>query len=94
MGALRRVKEGVGEIKRMYIKPEYRGRGLGKKMLELLLREGKRCSFSKIYLETGSFMTTAQRLYRAAGFHSREVYPETEMPPQIRHAYLFMEKVL
>jgi len=53
MGALRKLTEGVGEVKRMYIKPEYRGKGLGKKMLELLLGEAKGHGFSTIYLETG-----------------------------------------
>jgi ribosomal protein S18 acetylase RimI-like enzyme len=94
MGALRKLKEGIGEIKRMYIKPEYQGKGLGKKMLQLLLRRGKEDGFSAIYLETGSFMTTAQHLYRSAGFHNRGEYPETEVPPQLRHVWLFMEKRL
>jgi len=92
MGALRKLKEGIGEIKRMYIKPEYQGRGLGKKMLQLLLSRGKEYGFSAIYLETGSFMATAQHLYRSAGFYNREEYPETEVPPQLRHVWLFMEK--
>jgi len=33
MGALRKMKGGIGEIKRMYIKPEYQGKGFGKKMV-------------------------------------------------------------
>jgi ribosomal protein S18 acetylase RimI-like enzyme len=94
MGALRKLKEGIGEIKRMYIKPEYRGKGLGKRMLQLLLGKGNEYGFSAIYLETGCFMTTAQHLYRSAGFHDREVYPGTEVPPQLRHVWLFMEKGL
>lgn len=92
MGALRKLKEGIGEIKRMYIKPEYRRKGLGRKMLHLLLSEGKGFGFSAIYLETGAFMTTAQHLYRSMGFYDREEYPETEVPPQLRQFWLFMEK--
>lgn len=94
MGALRKLKEGIGEIKRMYIKPEYQGKGLGKKMLQLLLNRSMEYGFSAIYLETGSFMTTAQHLYRSAGFYNREEYPETEVPQQLRHVWLFMEKRL
>jgi ribosomal protein S18 acetylase RimI-like enzyme len=78
----------------MYIKREYQGQGLGKKMLQLLLAKGKEHSFSAIYLETGSFMTTARHLYRSAGFHNREVYPEIEVPPELRHVWLFMKKRL
>lgn len=94
MGALRKLKGNIGEIKRMYIKPKHQGKGLGKKMLQLLLDKGKEHGFSAICLETGSFMTTAQHLYRSAGFYNREVYPETEVPPQLRHVWLFMEKRL
>ena len=36
MGALRKIKKGIGEIKRMYIQPNYRGNGYGKEILELL----------------------------------------------------------
>ena len=92
MGAIRKLKEGIGEIKRMYIKPEYRGKGLGREMLQLLLSKGKEYGFSEIYLETGAFMKTAQGLYRSMGFHDREEYPETEVPPQLRHFWMFMEK--
>ena len=92
MGALRTLKEGTGEIKRMYIKPEYRGKGLGREMLQLLLNKGKEYGFSEIYLETGAFMTTAQGLYRSMGFQDREEYPETEVPPQLRRFWMFMEK--
>ena len=34
MGVLRELEEGIGEIKRMYIRPEYQGRGFGKEMLD------------------------------------------------------------
>ena len=94
MGALRKLKVGIGEIKRMYVKPEYQGKGLGKKMLQLLLSKGKEFGFSAIYLETGAFMSTAQHLYRSMGFCDREEYPETEVPLQLRHVWLFMEKRL
>ena len=94
MGAIHKLKQETGEIKRMYIKPEYRGKGLGKEMLQQLLDKGKEFGFSAVYLETGAFMTTAQHLYRSMGFYDREEYPETEVPPQLRHVWLFMEKRL
>ena len=59
MGALRTLKMGIGEIKRMYIKPRYRGNGYGKKVLELLLEKGKEFGFSSIRLDTGEFMSAA-----------------------------------
>ena len=94
MGALHKLREGIGEIKRMYIKPKYQGIGLGKRMLELLLSKAQEFGFSAIYLETGKFMKAAQHLYRSAGFHNREQYPDVEVPPQLQHYWLFMEKKL
>jgi ribosomal protein S18 acetylase RimI-like enzyme len=92
MGALRKLKEGSGEIKRMYIRSEYRGKGLGREMLQFLLNKCKEYGFSEIHLETGAFMKTAQGLYRSMGFHERKAYPETEVPPQLQHFWIFMEK--
>ena len=41
MGALKKLDEGVAEVKRMYIRPEYRGRGYGKEMLDRLIEKSK-----------------------------------------------------
>jgi len=94
MGALRKLKKGVGEIKRMYIKPKYRGNGYGKEMLELLLKKGQEFGFSSIRLDTGKFMAAAQRVYRLAGFQEREGYPESEVPNFLLPHWLFMEKFI
>ncbi|NVM45809.1 MAG: GNAT family N-acetyltransferase [Candidatus Lokiarchaeota archaeon] len=92
MGALRTLKKSIGEIKRMYIKPNYRGNGYGKKILELLLEKGKEFGFSSIRLDTGEFMTAAHRVYRLAGFQERERYLESEVPTFFLSHWLFMEK--
>ncbi len=94
MGALRTLKKDVGEIKRMYIKPEYRKKGYGKAMLNQLLKKGKEFGFSTVRLDTGKFMVAAQYVYRSAGFREREIYPETEAPPQFQPFWLYMEKSL
>jgi len=92
MGALRKIKMNVGEVKRMYIRPEYRGQGLGKVLLQQILRKAKEFRFSTIRLETGKFMTTAQYIYHEAGFREIDEYPEMETPPPLRTYWLFMEK--
>jgi len=94
MGALRRVRENVGEIKRMYIRPAYRGRGYGKALLHQLLRKAKEYGYHSIYLDSGRFMTAAHGLYRSFGFVERGEYPETEVPQPIRSHWIFMEKTL
>ncbi|MFX0081641.1 MAG: GNAT family N-acetyltransferase [Candidatus Hodarchaeota archaeon] len=94
MGALRKIKTNIGEIKRMYIRPEYRGKGLGKALLQKLLRKAKEFQFSIIRLETGKFMTTAQYIYHKVGFREIDEYPEIETPPPLRPYWLFMEKMI
>ncbi|GAH09307.1 unnamed protein product [marine sediment metagenome] len=78
----------------MYIRPNYRGNGYGKKILELLLKKGEEFGFSSIRLDTGEFMTAAHRVYRSAGFQECERYLESEVPEFFLPHWLFMEKFL
>jgi ribosomal protein S18 acetylase RimI-like enzyme len=93
MGALRKLSDGVGEIKRMYIRPAYRGRGYGKQLLEQLLSAGRRFGCSTFLLDTPKFATAAQHIYRSAGFQERNEYPESEIPATFTPYWLFMEKI-
>ena len=92
MGAIRKVSDEIGEIKRMYIRPLYRGRGYGKQMLNKLLEMGREFGFSSFLLETSKFMTIAHHLYKSAGFIEREEYPESETPKMLRSYQIYMEK--
>ena len=94
MGALRKLNKNIGEIKRMYIKPKYRGKGFGKEMLGLLLKKGQEFGFSSILLDTGKFMVAAQQVYRLAEFQEREQYLESEVPTYFLPYWLFMEKFI
>ena len=92
MGAIRKLSDEIGEIKRMYISPLYRGRGYGKQMLNKLLEVGREFGCSSFLLETSKFMTVAQHIYKSAGFIEREEYPESETPKIFRSYQIFMEK--
>jgi len=91
MGALRKLSDETGEIKRMYIRPTYRGRGYGKQMLNKLLGAGRKFGCSTFVLDTAKFMTAAQHIYKSAGFKERKEYPESEIPAAFRPYWLFME---
>ena len=93
MGALRKLGDEIREIKRMYIRPLYRGRGHGKQMLNKLLEAGREFECSSFLLDTAKFMTAALHIYRSAGFKEREEYPESEIPATFLPYWLFMEKV-
>ena len=60
--------EGSAEIKRMYVLPSMRGRGLARAMLDFLEAEAERRGFSRAILETGRIMAEALGLYRSRGW--------------------------
>jgi len=94
MGAVKPLEEGVGEIKRMYIRPKYRGKGFGKAMLQRLIQKAKTLGYTTLRLETGDYSTTAHHIYRSAGVKDIEEYTHLETPEWYRHNCLFMETTL
>jgi len=60
------------ELRKMYFLPEARGKGLGRKLLELCLNEARQLGYKKCYLETVARMNKANRLYQKAGFELLE----------------------
>ena len=74
--SLRKIREDCGEIKRMYIKPEFRGKKLGNLMIEKVINISEENGFSKLFLDTGLFMSSAVSLYKKFGFKETDSYPE------------------
>jgi len=60
----------VCELQKMYFAPEIRGTGYAEKIIEKCLEFAKTQGFEICYLETLSFMTTAQKLYKRIGFEN------------------------
>jgi putative acetyltransferase len=60
--------ENVCELQRMFLLPEARGKGLGKKLINLCITKAREMNYDKIYLESLSNMNDAIRLYTASGF--------------------------
>lgn len=92
MGALKKLDDEVGEIKRMYNRPHTRGRGYGRMMLNRLLEDGRKMGCSSFLLDSPRFSNAAHNLYRSVGFKEREAYPESEVPEMFRPFWIFMEK--
>jgi GNAT superfamily N-acetyltransferase len=88
-GGLRPLGPGVAEIKRMYVRPEARGRGLGRKLLDALLAAARQADYQEVRLDTDGLMPTARQLYRAAGFQRCDPYPESEIPMALHDRWLF-----
>jgi putative acetyltransferase len=66
--ALRDLGDGALELKRMYLRPDQRGRGLGKQLLALALEWARGYGARSVRLDTSEHMIAAQRLYEAHGF--------------------------
>lgn len=94
MGGLRRVKDGVAEAKRIYVRPAFRGKRLGERILRRVLEDATSFGFHTIVLDSAPFMQSAQRMYERHGFVDRPLYPEVEAPKEFHRLIRFMEKTL
>ena len=94
MGGLRRIRPGVGELKRIYVSPATRGGGFGAAILARLIADARAFGYPELVLETGPFMTSAHRLYEAEGFVDTAPFPEAEVPEPLHHGWRFMRRAI
>jgi GNAT superfamily N-acetyltransferase len=73
-GGLRRLLDGVAEIKRMYVRPGARSRGVAAQLLAALEAEAVTLGYRSVRLDTGPKQVHALRLYRGSGFVEIEPY--------------------
>ena len=75
-GALRRRDPTTVEVKRMYVEPEMRGRGVARQILDHLESTARSMGAERLVLETGTHQEEAIGLYHSAGFKAIECFDE------------------
>jgi GNAT superfamily N-acetyltransferase len=67
-GGVRHLTDGVAEIKRMFVRPAFRSRGVARALLAALEEEARRLGYSATRLDTGPKQVHGLALYRSAGY--------------------------
>ena len=71
--ALRKLNHGICEMKRLYVKPQFRGLGIGRTLTEAIIGEAKQIGYALMRLDTVPSMEKARALYVSLGF--KEISP-------------------
>ena len=87
-GALKRLDSSTAELKRIYVRPEARGRGVARALLAGLERAARDAGYSRVRLDTGDRLPGAPALFRSCGY--REIADYNANP----FASLWFEKEL
>lgn len=78
----------IVELKRMFVLPEYQGKGYGRLLLEYAITYSREQNYHKMCLDTRKQFSVAQHLYRSVGFQEIDRYNDNE------HAELYFELIL
>jgi len=67
------------ELKRLYVRPAFRGRGLGTQLVQQIIRDAREIGYKRLLLDTFPFLHSARRIYRRLGFYDIGSYNDSPM---------------
>ena len=76
---LRKIDDKNCEMKRMYVRPEFRGKHIGDAMAKLVIADAKKIGYSHMLLDTFPFLKAAIQMYRGYGFYEIACYNDCPM---------------
>lgn len=89
---MQRIDKHTCEMKRMFVGPEGRGLGLGRRLAESIIHVAAESGYITMQLDTGRSHDEALSLYRSLGF--QEIAPYYEAPPELKNHLIFMQVTL
>lgn len=86
------LAEALAEVKRLYVRPTFRGHGIGRDLVERLIEVAASEGYERLRLDTAAFMAGAHRLYTDLGFEPIEPHePISAIPDRLLDEIAFME---
>jgi len=87
-----RMSDKEFEVAKMAVAPAYQRGGIGRRLLQAAIEEGRKAGARRLYLETNHILTPAIRLYESLGF--KHIPAERIIPSEYARADVYMELVL
>jgi putative acetyltransferase len=87
--ALRQIDRTTSEMKRMFVYPQFHGKGVGRALAEVIIDQARVLGYSAIRLDTSVRQNEAKLLYQRLGF--QYIRPYYELPEGLRNWLVFME---
>lgn len=76
-------EKGQCELKRMYVRPQFRGRKIGETLLEVILKDAKEIGYQAMLLDTLPFLKSAIKMYQRRGFYEIPCYNDSPIASTI-----------